>query len=128
MAKILGIGGVFFKSDNPKELAEWYAQHLGITIQDSFNGAILPHNALPEGAYTVWSPFDNDSEFFSPSTKSYMFNFIVDNIAEALKQVEAGGATVHGEATKSEFGTFGWFTDPDGNKVELWEMNSSDKE
>jgi len=123
MAKALGIGGVFFRATDPKKLAKWYAEHLGIEINASFGGtSFLPEN-LPAGAYTIWSPFPSDTKYFAPSTNDYMINLIVDDLHAALEQVKRGGAALHGEPQKLDFGDFGWFTDPEGNKVELWEPN-----
>jgi len=76
---------------------------------------------MPKNGYTVWSAFESTTTYFSPSNNKFMINFVVDNLAEALNQVEAGGAQVGGEVEKTDYGQFGWFMDPDGNKVELWE-------
>ena len=121
MAQVLGIGGVFFRARDPKSLATWYATHLGVTIDPSFGGSIFLPKNLPKGAYTVWNPEPHDTRHFEPSTSDYMINLIVDDLNEALEQVKAGGAEVHGEPEHLEFGHFGWFTDPEGNKVELWQ-------
>lgn len=76
---------------------------------------------MPANSQTVWSAFNSDTDYFAPSSKDFMFNLIVDDITEAIEQVNAGGAEVIGEIEKLEYGSFGWFIDPDGNKVELWE-------
>ena len=119
MAKVLGVGGVFFKSPDPKRLYGWYAKWLGMEFED-WGIAYFPQN-LPANSQTVWSAFDAATKYFEPATKDFMFNLIVDNVEEALKQVKEGGAEVVGEIAKMEYGSFGWFIDPDGNKVELWE-------
>ena len=108
--KILGIGGVFFKSADPKALIAWYQKWLSLAVDDGY--VVLPLNALPKQAYQVWSPFKSSTEYFSPSTKQTMFNFIVDDVASALAQVIKGGADVVGEPESNEFGDFGWFIDP----------------
>jgi predicted enzyme related to lactoylglutathione lyase len=120
MAKVLGVGGVFFKSGNPQELAAWYKQWLGLPVDNS-HSAPFKLGGMPSGAYTVWAPFDETTSYFDPSSKAYMFNLIVDDLEEALFQVEQGGAEIVGEITEYEFGRFGWFLDPEGNKVELWQ-------
>jgi predicted enzyme related to lactoylglutathione lyase len=127
MAKALGIGGVFFKSPDPARLQGWYAQTLGINAQseEGMSFAIFPPGTMPENGYTVWSPFDSGTTYFAPSSKEFMVNLIVDNLEEALSQVAAGGAQVVGDVQKSEYGGFGWFIDPDGNKVELWQPPES---
>ena len=121
MAKVLGIGGIFFKAKSPKALAKWYADHLGLEIDPSFGGTAFKADSLPEGAYAVWSPFPRDTEYFAPSDNAYMINLIVDDLEAALAQVAQGGAEIHGKPETIEFGSFGWFTDPEGNKVELWQ-------
>ena len=119
MAKVLGVGGVFFKSPDPKKLYEWYSKWLGMELGD-WGLAYFPKD-YPPNSQTVWSAFDSTTKYFDPSEKGFMFNMIVDNLEEALKQVKEGGAEIVGEIEKMEYGSFGWFMDPDGNKVELWE-------
>jgi predicted enzyme related to lactoylglutathione lyase len=119
MAKVLGVGGVFFKSPDPKKLYDWYAKWLGMEFEN-WGIAYFPKD-MPPNSQTVWSAFDGTSKYFDPSEKGFMFNLIVDNLEEALKQVKEGGAEAVGEIEKMEYGSFGWFMDPEGNKVELWE-------
>ncbi len=120
MARVLGVGGIFFKSINPEKLARWYATTLGVPVESEWNGASLAPARLPEGAYTVWAPFKQDTNYFEPGDQTFMINLIVDNVAEALDQVRRAGGRVVGDMEELEYGTFGWFVDPDGNKVELW--------
>lgn len=120
MASVLGIGGVFFKSKDPAALGSWYQEHLGLDIDASFGGVIFKPARMPNGGYTIWSPFKADTDYFQPSDQTFMINLIVDDVEAALAQVQAGGATIVGKPEHSEFGSFGWFLDPDGNKVELW--------
>ncbi len=127
MARALGVGGIFFKSPDPARLQGWYAQWLGIDAQhlQGMSMTIFQPGMMPENGYTVWSTFDSDSAYFAPSSKEFMFNLVVDNLEEALSQVADGGAQLVGEIEKSEYGNFGWFIDPDGNKVELWQPAES---
>ena len=120
MAKVLGVGGVFFESPDPKKLYEWYTRWLGIEMDGDWGKAFHP-STMPANGQTVWSAFDAKSKYFEPSENKFMFNLIVDNLEEALHQVKEGGAEVIGNIEKLEYGLFGWFIDPDGNKVELWE-------
>ena len=122
MAKVLGVGGVFFKSPDPKRLYDWYAKWLGMEFEADWGIAYYP-KSMPAKGYTVWSAFDAKTDYFAPSDNEFMFNLIVDNLEEALKQVKEGGAQVIGSIEKLEFGLFSWFVDPDGNKVELWELS-----
>ena len=121
MAKVLGIGGVFFKAQDPKQLATWYESWLGLEIDPSFGGTSFYPSTLPDEAYTVWSPFKESTTYFDPSTSPFMINLIVDDLPGALSQVKEGGATLVGDPEASEYGAFGWFIDPEGNKVELWQ-------
>ena len=127
MAKVLGIGGIFFKSPDPARLQGWYTKWLGIDAQNEqgMSFAIFQPDMMPENAYTLWSTFDSKSDYFAPSGKEFMVNLIVDHLEKALSQVTAGGAQVLGDIEKSEYGSFGWFIDPDGNKVELWQPPES---
>jgi predicted enzyme related to lactoylglutathione lyase len=120
MAKVLGVGGVFFKSPDPKKLYEWYTKWLGMEFEGSWGIAFYLRD-MPENSQTVWSAFPATTDYFEPSEKEFMFNLVVDNVEEALKQVKDGGGQVTGEIQEMEYGRFGWFIDPDGNKVELWQ-------
>jgi predicted enzyme related to lactoylglutathione lyase len=120
MAKVLGVGGIFFTSPDPSRLRAWYARWLGIPAEGP--GASFAPQAMPCGGCTVLSPFGADTEYFAPSTRGFMFNLIVDDLDGALAQVRAGGAQVVGGIEKYDYGRFGWFVDPDGNKVELWQV------
>jgi len=118
MAKALGVGGVFFKSPDPARLRAWYGQWLGIPADE--HGAMFAPAAMPVDAVTVWSPFAATTDYFAPSQSSFMINFVVDDLDGVLAQVREGGAQVVG-AENYDYGRFGWFVDPDGNKVELWQ-------
>ena len=118
--KVTGIGGLFFKTDQPKILKEWYKKHLGFNTDDwgcTFWWKDLNDNK----ASTQWSPFKSDSNYFSPSEKEYMFNYRVDNLVELLKELKKEGVQIIGEMEEYDYGKFGWILDPDGNKIELWE-------
>ncbi len=121
MAKALGIGGVFFKADDPEALSSWYKTWLELEIDPSYGGTSFQASALPPRAYSVWSPFAATTTYFEPSTKPFMINLIVDDVGQALFQVQQGGAQIVGEPQVLEYGTFGWFIDPEGNKIEVWQ-------
>lgn len=123
MARVTGIGGVFFKSLNDAgELAAWYEAHLGMPRED-FGGVILkwPDDAAEDGGMTVWHVADPDTEWFDPSDSSLMINYRVDDLDELIAQLRAAGVEVVGGPESHENGKFAWILDPDGNKVELWE-------
>lgn len=123
MKRVTGIGGVFFKSRDPKALGDWYRRHLGIPVEE-WGGAAFswrdPEN--PEaGGTTVWSPFSADTGYFAPSTASFMINYRVEDLHALLAVLREEGVPVDDKIEESEYGKFGWVTDPDGNKIELWE-------
>ena len=125
MSYITGIGGIFFKANDPEKLAEWYRKHLGLKIED-FGGAMFHENqSSNEGpkrqAYTLWSPFPADTDYFAPSEKSFMINFRVANLDALLAQLRRDGVKVDDRTDKSEFGYFAWAMDPERNRIELWE-------
>ena len=119
MAKALGIGGVFFRSEDPEKLGDWYARWLGMPVEHPWGASFQPAD-LPSKSLGVWAPFKQDTEYFAPE-KSFMFNLVVDDLDGALAQVKEGGAEVVEKIEEMEYGRFGWFFDPEGNKVELWE-------
>ncbi len=120
MAKVLGVGGVFFKADDSKKLSAWYKKWLGVPAHPEWGASFTP-DTVPAGGFTVWAPFKSDTTYFEPSTSSFMINLMVDDLEGALAQVAEGGAEVVGEVQDEPYGRFGWFIDPEGNKVELWE-------
>ena len=123
MAKVTGIGGVFFKSTgDSRALAAWYQKHLGMPLED-WGGAILkwPDDKAEDKGLTVWSLAKKDSTWFSPSESSFMINYRVDDLDELLAQLRAGGVEIVKGPESAENGKFAWIMDPEGNKVELWE-------
>jgi len=120
MAKVLGVGGVFFKSSDPEELGRWYERWLGLPVEAPYGASFKPAGMPPAGL-TVWAPFRSTTDYFDPSTREFMFNLIVDDLDGALAQVAEGGAELVGGIEELEYGRFGWFIDLEGNKVELWQ-------
>ena len=123
MARITGIGGVFLKTKtDAKALAKWYQTHLGMPL-DPWGGAGLhwPDDPAEDKGVTAWHLAEPTSEWFSPSSSSFMINYRVDNMDEMLEQLRAGGVPIHQGPESHENGKFAWIIDPDGNKVELWE-------
>lgn len=123
MKRVTGIGGIFFKSRDPKALSAWYRDHLGIDVQ-AWGGAAFrwkgPDN--PEGiGTTVWNPFAADTNYFAPSSSSFMINYRVEDLHALLAVLRAEGVQVEDKVDESEYGKFGWIIDPEGNKLELWQ-------
>lgn len=123
MAKVTGIGGIFFKSAGKgSELSAWYEKNLGIALEP-WGGAILKwsDDKAEDGGLTVWNAADNDTKWFSPSESSFMINYRVDNMDELLASLNENGVEIQKGPESGENGKFAWIMDPDGNKVELWE-------
>lgn len=123
MARVTGIGGVFFKSTTDhQKLAAWYKEHLGMSLED-WGGAILrwPDDHADDKGLTVWHVAPRDTEWFSPSTSSFMVNYRVDDLVALLAQLRAAGVAIVKGPESHENGKFAWILDPDGNKVELWQ-------
>jgi len=119
MARVTGLGGIFFKSRDPKALAAWYAKHLGLPVTD-FGGAMFVEDESRPGA-TLWTPFKESTDYFKPSTRDFMINFRVDDLDGLLAKLRSDGVQVDADVQDSEYGKFGWIMDPDGNRVELWQ-------
>lgn len=122
MQRVRGVGGVFFKAVDPERLSKWYRDILGIPMEP-FGGAFFRWSQLDasKGAGTVFSPFKADTEYFSPSEKPFMINFVVDDLDAMLKQARDAGAVVDDKITEESSGKFGWLMDPEGNRIELWQ-------
>lgn len=123
MERVIGLGGPFIKAKDPKALAAWYERHLGI----SFNGGtytdlpFINDDGSPKSGYNVFSFFKEDTDYFDPSQKQVMVNFIVKDMFALKKVLEEEGVTIVGEPMDEEYGKFIWILDPEGNKIELWE-------
>ncbi len=122
MKKVTGIGGIFFKCDDPKKMTDWYAQNLGLPVSEY--GVMFQwrdaEDTSKEGT-TVWSPFKNDTKYFEPSKKDFMINYRVENIEALVEQLKADGVTVLDEIAVYNYGKFVHILDPEGNSIELWE-------
>ena len=120
--RVTGIGGLFFKSNNPSETKEWYKKHLGFET-DEWGCTFWWKDKNGKECSTQWSPFNTKSEYFEPSAKEFMFNYRVENLEELLAILKEEGVTVVGDMQVFDYGKFGWILDNDGNKIELWEPN-----
>lgn len=123
MARVTGIGGVFFKAKgDPKVLAAWYRDHLGMALSD-FGGAVLkwPEDRAEDGGASVWHVAASDTKWFAPSESPFMINYRVDDLAALLAKLAEAGIQPQKPLEEHPNGKFAWVMDPDGNKVELWE-------
>ena len=127
MARVTGIGGVFFKSKSDRAaLAEWYHEHLGVPLE-SFGGAIFrwPDDPAEDKGLTVWHVADATSGWFQPSDATFMINYRVDDLEQMIKSLRDAGIAIVGGPEAHENGKFAWILDLDGNKVELWEPKAA---
>ncbi len=122
LTKVTGIGGVFFKSADPKKTKLWYQKHLGFDI-DTYGSSFWHKNHKNQNIYTQWTPFKKETTYFSPSEKEFMINYQVKNLDNLLKDLEKEGIAIIGKTEEHNYGKFGWILDLDGNKIELWEPN-----
>lgn len=123
MAKVTGIGGFFFKVDEPDATREWYSRHLGIPFSEwgawGFRWRTLDD---PDRiGRTEWSPFSSGTDYLDPSDKTFMLNFRVDDLDGLLAELADAGIEQVGEMESFEYGRFAWIMDPNGIKIELWE-------
>jgi predicted enzyme related to lactoylglutathione lyase len=126
MRRVTGIGGIFFKAQNPEKLRAWYRDHLGIDVQLWGGAAFRWADAATadKPGTTVWSIMPQDSNYFAPSSANFMINYRVENLDQVLTVLREEGCVVDDHIEASEFGRFGWVMDPEGNRVELWEPPS----
>ncbi len=118
---VRGIGGVFFRSKDPKKLQQWYVENLGLK-QDKGGYIYFMWSDLTAPGYTLWAPFPEDTKYFDPSQAESMINFVVSDIEEFLEKLRTKGVDVDERGIEAtEQGKFAWCMDPEGNRIELWE-------
>lgn len=123
MSHIKGIGGIFFKSPDPKALSNWYASTFDLNPSE-YGGIEFQWSDSAQSTqarYSIWTPFKENTTYLNPSTKSFMINFIVDDLDALLADLEQKGVKIEPERDNADYGKFAWLMDPDGNKIELWQ-------
>lgn len=122
-ARVTGIGGVFFKARDRAVLGEWYRRHLGIDVQEGGFAVFRWRDETdPErGGATVWSLFPEDTEYFGSKDQRAMINYRVADLDAVLAALRREGVTVDERVEETPEGRFGWITDPEGNRIELWQ-------
>lgn len=117
---ITGVGGIFFKAKDPKALAAWYRDVLGMPVE-AWGGAALRYDAPKHPPALAWNAFPATTNYFAPSTSGLMINYAVDDMDALLKRLQSKGVTVLKRDDSDPNGRFAWILDPEGNKIELWE-------
>ncbi len=136
MKRVTGIGGIFFKSESPKQLYEWYEKHLGIRREPHGQGASFHWRELQAAdgtepgpkAETAWSIFPQTTKHFGASKGGFMINYRVDDLDGLLEDLKKSGVEIDPHREEADFGRFAWITDPDGNRIELLEPPKTDKD
>jgi predicted enzyme related to lactoylglutathione lyase len=122
--KVTGIGGIFFKCKDPKKIREWYETNLGLNTNGY--GAVFEWRQgadTTRKGFTQWSPFNEKTKYFEPSSKDFMINYRVENLEALVDQLQKRGVTITDTIEKVEYGKFVHIMDIEGNKIELWEPN-----
>lgn len=122
MARVTGLGGIFFKCKDVQATKDWYAKHLGLPVNDY--GCTFWQEPAVKGSTKKsqqWSPFKADTTYFKPANQEFMINYKVDNLEEILLDLQDAGVTMAGDMESYDYGKFAWIIDIDGRKLELWE-------
>jgi predicted enzyme related to lactoylglutathione lyase len=120
--KVTGIGGIFFKAEDPQKMRDWYRDNLGLVTNEygSLFEFRLSDNPAEKG-YLQWSPFSAKTDYFEPSKKEFMINYRVENLEKLVEELKASGVTILDTIEVYEYGKFIHILDPESNKIELWE-------
>ncbi len=122
MAKVTGIGGIFFKCKDPNKMKEWYKTHLGFDM--SPYGTKFEWRQAADSTkmgYTLWTPFPDKTKYFEPSSQDFMINYRVDDLEALVDALKKDGVTVLDNIEASDYGKFVHILDAEGNKIELWQ-------
>ncbi len=120
--KVTGIGGIFFKCEDPEKMKDWYNKNLGLATNEYGSMFEFRESDNPDKkAYLQWSPFSEKTKYFEPSEKQFMINYRVENIEDLVQELKAAGVEVLDDIESYDYGKFVHIMDPEGNKIELWE-------
>ncbi len=124
MKRATSIGGIFFKCKDPKKLREWYKTHLGLNTNQY--GSVFEWRQATDSSkkgFSQWSPFNEKTKYFEPSTKDYMINYRVENLTALVEELKKEGVTITDTIVTADYGKFVHIMDIEDNKIELWEPN-----
>jgi predicted enzyme related to lactoylglutathione lyase len=120
--RVTGVGGVFLRARDPKLLTDWYAEHLGLPVTDHGTMFMWTDEGPKGTGMTIWSAFPDNTDYFGKGSRQpVMINYRVDDLDALLKKLEAAKVTIDPHREDVSFGKFAWITDPEGNRVELWQ-------
>lgn len=125
--RVTGIGGIFFKCKNPKVMRQWYQTHLGLNTNQY--GAVFEWKQGSDSTkkgFTQWSPFNEKTKYFEPSTKDFMINYRVADLVKLVDELKKEGVTITDSIETYDYGKFVHIMDIEGNKIELWEPNDEE--
>ena len=127
MKRVTGIGGIFFKCQDPDNVKAWYKTHLGLNT-DQWGTTFEWHQGADstKKGYTQWSPFKDKTTYFEPSVKDFMINYRVENLEMLVDALREEGVTILDQIEAFEYGKFVHILDIEGNKIELWEPNDEE--
>jgi len=129
MKKVTGLGGVFFKCENPESMNEWYAENLGLPSSEygtTFEWRQIDNPSI-KGS-TAWSTFPQDTKYFNPSAKPFMINYRVEDLVMLVEELKKNDVTIVDEIVEYDYGKFVHVLDPEGNIIELWEPKEESDE
>ena len=122
MARVTGIGGIFLKAKDPKALAAWYAKHLNLHLSEYGGITFRWSDEVPASTgSTAWSLFPADTSYFGSGPQTAMVNYRVDDLDALLTQLKAADVLIDPKRESASYGHFAWITDPEGNRLELWQ-------
>jgi catechol 2,3-dioxygenase-like lactoylglutathione lyase family enzyme len=124
MRRVIGLGGIFFRSSDPKKLYAWYDRHLGLKEHNVGAGVMFPWRRSEDPSsesFTSLAIFPPDTKYFGPTTAQFMLNYQVEDLDALLAALRDEGVTIDPKREDCEYGRFAWITDPEGNRIELWQ-------
>lgn len=122
MKKVTGLGGIFFKCEDPKAMNEWYAKNLGLPTSPYGTTFNWLHTDDPaKKGTTVWSTFPQTTQYFNPSVKPFMINYRVEDLVALVAELKKDNVSIVDEIAEYDYGKFVHVLDPEGNIIELWE-------
>ena len=121
--KVTGVGGIFFFMENPQETKQWYANNLGLDINEWGSASFESRDVdRPDEVNSFqWCPFKKGDEYFSPSKKDFMINYRVQHLEKLVEKLKQNGVTILDDIATYDYGKFIHIMDTEGNKIELWE-------